>query len=129
MRAILNALTLFCLVSSSSIPASKKPQVELIWNQSFSEWGVEKAAEDDLKGWIPLRAPGTSVVEKSAEEIFEKAARRVQNMMAKDEVPIWNPEISEAEFTKYNRMAKWSAASYCSQDSLLSWSCGPRCEG
>lgn len=42
---------------------------------------------------------------------------------------LWNPNLGPEEFLRYKRMAIWSAASYCSADKLMDWSCGPRCEG
>lgn len=41
----------------------------------------------------------------------------------------WNPELSDNDKLRYKRMAKWAAAAYCREESILSWSCGPRCQG
>lgn len=60
-----------------------------------------------------------------AEVIFADEEKCPKNRLA----PIWDPELTDAEFQRYKRMAQWSAASYCSEPSLLNWSCGPRCSG
>lgn len=117
---------------------AKKPEVTLEWAHSYSELGVEKAALEDLEHWTPLRPPGQGVYEKADLDItafeFLKSPKSFQNIQRTKVVnnpwaPIWTPDLSPEDLDRYKRMAKWSAASYCSQDSLLSWSCGPRCEG
>lgn len=41
----------------------------------------------------------------------------------------WETELPDADKARYNRMARWAAAAYCKEESLLSWTCGPRCQG
>lgn len=72
------------------------------------------------KAYVQNAHPGESVLK---DNLYAKA-----NL---DDPPavVWNPNLSAGETLAYGRMAQWSAAAYCSQDSLLSWSCGPRCRG
>lgn len=61
----------------------------------------------------------------------EKKSSKPKRKQQEDPPPplVWNTSLTDAEFKSYKRMAQWSAAAYCPEASLLSWSCGPRCSG
>lgn len=128
------------MAMKASFPGfSSSPQVELRWAESFSELGILEKAANDLEHWPKLKRikdDGVAGLEKSnkifgknipKEDLSKKghSPRAMMNPLS----PIWNPIIPDDQMTRYKRMAMWSAASYCDQDSLLSWTCGPRCEG
>lgn len=101
---------------------------------------LEKA-NPDLTEWVPLRKPllnpeeylekttGLQDFAKLIEQTQKKKPIKQAKLANTPLSPIWKPTLDDAEMTKYTRMAMWSAASYCSQDSIVAWDCGPRCDG
>jgi hypothetical protein len=73
---------------------------------------------------------GMEVAEVVLEE-KKSAAKGPKRRQQADPPPplVWSTSLSDSEFKSYKRMAQWSAAAYCPEASLLSWSCGPRCAG
>ncbi len=119
----------FCLLTSlqaANLKTGTKIYAE--WTPQFKDLAKEKA---DLSAFNEL-VRHSSELDPDQGLVASNILGQIKNNPALEKTPVgpvWNPDLSDEELVHYRRMAKWSAASYCSQDSLMSWSCGPRCEG